>query len=106
MFLNRISIKHDLFSESKQRPSAHGIVGKKTDNFNPKITVKQPVKNILRTFRPSTGAIFNANNVSQTGWLATTPYWHKNEHTRSDAHVLNKRRGKDLESKFKLGFNC
>ena len=74
--------------------------------FNPKITAKQLVKNILRTFRPSTGAIFNANNVLQTGWLATTPYWHKNEHTKSDGHVLNKRRGKDLESKFKLGFNC
>ena len=35
-------------------------------------TAKQLVKNILRTFRPSTGAIFNANNVPQTGWLATT----------------------------------
>ena len=46
----------------------------KTNNFNPKITAKQLVKNILRTFRPSTGAIFNANNVPQTSWLATTPY--------------------------------
>ena len=46
----------------------------KTNNFNPKITAKQLVINILRTFRPSTGAIFNANNVPQTGWLATTPY--------------------------------
>ena len=44
----------------------------KTNNFNPKITAKQLVINILRTFRPSTGAIFNANNVPQTGWLATT----------------------------------
>ena len=44
------------------------------NNFNPKITAKQLVKNILRTFRPSTGAIFKANNVPQTGWLATTPY--------------------------------
>ena len=70
------------------------------------ITAKQLVKNIMRTFWPSTGAIFNANNVPQTGWLATTPYCDKNEHARSDGHVLNKRRGKDLESKFKLGFNC
>ena len=46
----------------------------KTNNFNPKITAKQLVINILRTFRPSTGAIFNANNVPQTGWLVTTPY--------------------------------
>ena len=46
----------------------------KTNNFIPKITAKQLVINILRTFRPSTGAIFNANNVPQTGWLATTPY--------------------------------
>ena len=47
---------------------------KNRNNFNPKITAKQLVKNILRTFRPSTGALFNANNVPQTGWLATTPY--------------------------------
>ena len=44
------------------------------NRLNPKITAKQLVINILRTFRPSTGAIFNANNVPQTGWLATTPY--------------------------------
>ena len=39
----------------------------KLNDFNPKITAKQLVINILRTFRPSTGAIFNANNVPQTG---------------------------------------
>ena len=32
-------------------------------NFNPKISAKQLVKNILRTFWLSSGAIFNAYNV-------------------------------------------
>ena len=47
-------------------------------DFNPKITAKQLVKNILRTFRPSTDAIFNANNDKLLGcyfWIKVISFF-------------------------------
>ena len=79
----------------------------KTSYFNPKITAEQFVKNLLQTVQFSTGAIFNANNVQQQKLTINyTILTLKNEHARkSNGDVLNKQREKDLESKFKPGFN-
>ena len=59
----------------------------KTNNFNPKITAKQLVINILRTFRPSTGAIFNAINVPQTGTSNNVPHVEKELKEFIDQHL-------------------
>ena len=74
----------------------------------PKITAKQYVKNILPTFQPLTGATFDEKNVQQKiEYRLRHTETKKNDcATRSDGHVLNKWRGKDFESKFKLGFIC
>ena len=62
---------------------------------------------MLRTFRLSTGAFLNANYVQEKLAINYAMSLQKEKQTtRSDSHVLSKRREKDLEFNFKSDFNC